>query len=220
MKRRPLLHVINFLLPILFFLSLDLSSFFISDHRSEKLGFKVTILLAISVLLLILNEILPAMSNETPLIGSYPILDSNVVPSLLLIPAECLSRLPHSHLQYRDLWTDVAESSWNHTGHVPPGQRSNLAEGTLVQGAGGDQHWPADGRWASMAGSPSDRCSLQPFNVPLISEKAKKTLCWCICNAYESEKQGDVLVEAEEVKSRSHHECMPILSSGLFRYCR
>lgn len=79
MKRRPLLHVINFLLPILFFLTLDLSSFFISDHRSEKLGFKVTILLAISVLLLILNEILPAMSNETPLIGSYPILDSSVV---------------------------------------------------------------------------------------------------------------------------------------------
>uniref|UniRef100_A0A3Q3XKG1 Uncharacterized protein n=1 Tax=Mola mola TaxID=94237 RepID=A0A3Q3XKG1_MOLML len=68
--RRPLLHVINFLLPILFFLSLDLASFFINDHRGEKLGFKVTVLLAISVLLLILNEILPAMSNKTPLIGT------------------------------------------------------------------------------------------------------------------------------------------------------
>lgn len=121
MKRRPLLHVINFLLPILFFLTLDLSSFFISDHRSEKLGFKVTILLAISVLLLILNEILPAMSNETPLIGSYPILDSSVVPLLLLIAAACLSPLPHSHIQHRDLWTDAAESSGNHSGHVPPG---------------------------------------------------------------------------------------------------
>uniref|UniRef100_A0A3B4UMH1 Si:dkey-49c17.4 n=1 Tax=Seriola dumerili TaxID=41447 RepID=A0A3B4UMH1_SERDU len=62
-RRRPLLHVINFLLPILFFLSLDLASFFISDHRGEKLGFKVTVLLAISVLLLILNDILPSMSN-------------------------------------------------------------------------------------------------------------------------------------------------------------
>ncbi|XP_040923264.1 5-hydroxytryptamine receptor 3A-like [Toxotes jaculatrix] len=71
MKRRPLLHVINFLLPILFFLSLDLASFFISDHRGEKLGFKVTVLLAISVLLLILNDILPSMSNKTPLIATY-----------------------------------------------------------------------------------------------------------------------------------------------------
>uniref|UniRef100_A0A4W6DEZ1 Neurotransmitter-gated ion-channel transmembrane domain-containing protein n=1 Tax=Lates calcarifer TaxID=8187 RepID=A0A4W6DEZ1_LATCA len=69
MKRRPLLHVINFLLPILFFLTLDVASFFISDHRGEKLGFKVTVLLAISVLLLILNDILPSMSNKTPLIG-------------------------------------------------------------------------------------------------------------------------------------------------------
>uniref|UniRef100_A0A3B3HX62 Si:dkey-49c17.4 n=1 Tax=Oryzias latipes TaxID=8090 RepID=A0A3B3HX62_ORYLA len=63
MKRRPLLHVINLLLPVLFFLTLDLASFFIADYRGEKLGFKVTVLLAISVLLLILNEILPSMSN-------------------------------------------------------------------------------------------------------------------------------------------------------------
>ncbi|XP_059180018.1 5-hydroxytryptamine receptor 3A-like [Centropristis striata] len=70
-RRRPLLHVINFLLPILFFLSLDLASFFIADHRGEKLGFKVTVLLAISVLLLILNDILPSMSNRTPLIATY-----------------------------------------------------------------------------------------------------------------------------------------------------
>ncbi|KAM3859825.1 5-hydroxytryptamine receptor 3A-like [Diretmus argenteus] len=81
MKRRPLLHVINFLLPILFFLCLDLASFLISDHRGEKLGFKVTVLLAISVLLLILNDILPSMSNKTPLIATYCI----VIFALMLL---------------------------------------------------------------------------------------------------------------------------------------
>ncbi|XP_067432646.1 5-hydroxytryptamine receptor 3A-like [Thunnus thynnus] len=81
MKRRPLLHVINFLLPILFFLCLDLASYFISDHRGEKLGFKVTVLLAISVLLLILNDILPSMSNKTPLIATYCI----VIFALMLL---------------------------------------------------------------------------------------------------------------------------------------
>ncbi|KAM9336929.1 5-hydroxytryptamine receptor 3A-like [Symphorus nematophorus] len=81
MRRRPLLHVINFLLPILFFLSLDLASFFIADHRGEKLGFKVTVLLAISVLLLILNDILPSMSNKTPLIATYCI----VIFALMLL---------------------------------------------------------------------------------------------------------------------------------------
>ncbi|TNN03225.1 hypothetical protein fugu_000254 [Takifugu bimaculatus] len=81
MKRRPLLYVINFLLPIVFFLTLDLASFFIADHRGEKLGFKVTVLLAISVLLLILNDILPSMSNKTPLIATYCI----VIFALMLL---------------------------------------------------------------------------------------------------------------------------------------
>ncbi|KAK9530156.1 hypothetical protein VZT92_011678 [Zoarces viviparus] len=81
MKRRPLLHVTNFMLPILFFLILDLASFFIADHRGEKLGFKVTVLLAISVLLLILNDILPSMSNRTPLIATYCI----VIFALMLL---------------------------------------------------------------------------------------------------------------------------------------
>ncbi|XP_054899052.1 5-hydroxytryptamine receptor 3A-like [Poeciliopsis prolifica] len=80
-KRRHLLHVINFLLPVLFFLILDLASFFIADHRGEKLGFKVTVLLAISVLLLILNDILPSMSNKTPLIATYCI----VIFALMLL---------------------------------------------------------------------------------------------------------------------------------------
>ncbi len=47
---------------------LDLASFFIPD-RGEKLCFKVTVLLGISVLLLILNDILPSKSHRCPLIG-------------------------------------------------------------------------------------------------------------------------------------------------------
>nr|XP_057921562.1 5-hydroxytryptamine receptor 3A-like [Doryrhamphus excisus] len=80
-KRRPLLHVINFLIPILFFLCLDLASYFIPDQSGEKLSFKVTVLLAISVLLLILNDILPSMSNKTPLIATYCI----VIFALMLL---------------------------------------------------------------------------------------------------------------------------------------
>lgn len=69
MKRRPLLYIVNFLLPVLFFLCLDLASFLISDNGGEKLSFKVTVLLAVTVMQLILNEILPASSNRIPLIG-------------------------------------------------------------------------------------------------------------------------------------------------------
>ncbi|XP_062415973.1 5-hydroxytryptamine receptor 3A-like [Pungitius pungitius] len=71
MKRRSALYIANFLLPIMFFLCLDLASFLISDRGGEKLGFKVTVLLAVTVMQLILNEILPASSDRIPLIAVY-----------------------------------------------------------------------------------------------------------------------------------------------------
>ncbi|XP_036938099.1 5-hydroxytryptamine receptor 3A-like [Acanthopagrus latus] len=71
MKRRSVLYVVNFMLPILFFLGLDLASFLISDSGGEKLGFKVTVLLAVTVMQLILNEILPSSSDRIPLIANY-----------------------------------------------------------------------------------------------------------------------------------------------------
>nr|XP_040032577.1 5-hydroxytryptamine receptor 3A-like isoform X2 [Gasterosteus aculeatus aculeatus] len=71
MKRRSALYIANFLLPIMFFLGLDLASFGISDSGGEKLGFKVTVLLAVTVMQLILNDILPASSDRIPLIAIY-----------------------------------------------------------------------------------------------------------------------------------------------------
>ncbi|KAK7895436.1 hypothetical protein WMY93_020761 [Mugilogobius chulae] len=71
MRRRPLLYIVNFLCPVLFFVSLDLASFLISHGGGEKLTFKVTVLLAVTVLQLILNEILPSSSDQIPLIATY-----------------------------------------------------------------------------------------------------------------------------------------------------
>ncbi|XP_073345270.1 5-hydroxytryptamine receptor 3A-like [Pagrus major] len=71
MKRRSVLYIVNFMLPILFFLGLDLASFLISDSGGEKLGFQVTVLLAVTVMQLILNEILPSSSDRIPLIVVY-----------------------------------------------------------------------------------------------------------------------------------------------------
>lgn len=72
MKRQSLLYIVNFLLPILFLLSLDVTSFFISEREGEKLSFKVTVLLAVTVMQLLLNEILPSSSDQIPLIGKSP----------------------------------------------------------------------------------------------------------------------------------------------------
>ncbi|CAJ1075573.1 -hydroxytryptamine receptor 3A-like isoform X2 [Xyrichtys novacula] len=71
MSRKPMLYVINLIVPLLYMLVLDLASFFISDSRGEKLGFKVTILLSISVLLLILQDMLPSTESSMPYIAKY-----------------------------------------------------------------------------------------------------------------------------------------------------
>lgn len=73
-KRRPLLYVINIILPVFFFLVLDLMSFFIDASGTDKLSFKVTLLLSISVLLLILNDTLASTADKIPLIG-----ESNII---------------------------------------------------------------------------------------------------------------------------------------------
>ncbi|XP_074530859.1 uncharacterized protein LOC141793884 [Halichoeres trimaculatus] len=70
-KRRSGLYVANFIVPILFFLCLDLASFLISESGGEKLSFKVTVLLAVTVMQLILNDILPSSSDRIPLIAVY-----------------------------------------------------------------------------------------------------------------------------------------------------
>ncbi|XP_061564108.1 5-hydroxytryptamine receptor 3A-like [Cololabis saira] len=71
MKRRSLLYIANFLLPIFFFLCLDLASLLMSDSGGDKIGFKITVLLAVTVMQLILNDILPCSSDRIPLIAIY-----------------------------------------------------------------------------------------------------------------------------------------------------
>ncbi|KAL3986597.1 kelch-like protein 10 [Sarotherodon galilaeus] len=71
MLRKPMLYVIDFIIPLFYFLIMDLASFFISEARGKKLSFKVTILLSISVLLLLLKDILPSTEKDMPIISSY-----------------------------------------------------------------------------------------------------------------------------------------------------
>lgn len=94
MKRRPVLYIVNFLLPVLFFVCLDLSSFLISEKGGEKLSFKVTVLLAVTVLQLILNEILPSSTDRIPLIGQLGPAHPSTDPLLTVMHIPALTGLP------------------------------------------------------------------------------------------------------------------------------
>ncbi|XP_053719967.1 5-hydroxytryptamine receptor 3A-like [Synchiropus splendidus] len=125
MKRRSILYIVNFLLPVLFFLCLDLSSFLISDDGGEKLSFKVTVLLAVTVLQLILNEILPASSNRIPLIAVYCI---GIFGFMMLSLLETILVM---HLMQKDSKSD---QSLSEDGHKPTNfHDDNSALGKLSQ---------------------------------------------------------------------------------------
>ncbi|XP_033989168.1 5-hydroxytryptamine receptor 3A-like [Trematomus bernacchii] len=71
MERHPGVFIANFLVPIMFLYCLDLASFLMSDSGGEKVSFKVTVLLAVTVMQLLLNEMLPSTSEDIPLIAVY-----------------------------------------------------------------------------------------------------------------------------------------------------
>ncbi|KAG7505661.1 5-hydroxytryptamine receptor 3A-like [Solea senegalensis] len=81
LTRKPMLYVINLIVPLLYFLILDLASFFI---RGEKLNFKVTVLLSISVLLLILQDMLPSTDRRMLLMANLCVVVFSLVGMSIL----------------------------------------------------------------------------------------------------------------------------------------
>ncbi|XP_075427007.1 5-hydroxytryptamine receptor 3A-like isoform X2 [Ascaphus truei] len=70
-RRRPILYVVNLLIPSAFLMLIDILSFFLPPHSTDRASFKMTLLLGYSVFLLIMNDLLPSTASGTPLIGIY-----------------------------------------------------------------------------------------------------------------------------------------------------
>ncbi|XP_072278842.1 5-hydroxytryptamine receptor 3A-like [Pyxicephalus adspersus] len=68
-KRAPIIYVLNLIIPACFLVFLDIASMFMRNYNG-RLDFKITVVLGFSVLLLILNDILPN-SDNTPMLGIF-----------------------------------------------------------------------------------------------------------------------------------------------------
>ncbi|XP_077144430.1 5-hydroxytryptamine receptor 3A-like [Ranitomeya variabilis] len=69
-RRAPVLYVINLIIPACLLVLVDVASMFIPMEGGERLGFKITVVLGFSVLLLILNDFLPNTDNP-PILGVF-----------------------------------------------------------------------------------------------------------------------------------------------------
>ncbi|XP_076838695.1 5-hydroxytryptamine receptor 3C-like [Brachyhypopomus gauderio] len=70
-KRVATLYVVNLLIPSGFLITLDLFSFLLPPQTVDRSAFKMTLILGYTVFLLIINDLLPHTSQETPLINVY-----------------------------------------------------------------------------------------------------------------------------------------------------
>ncbi|XP_031567880.1 neuronal acetylcholine receptor subunit alpha-7-like [Actinia tenebrosa] len=69
LKRKPMYFVLNLLIPSAILCLLSLLSFIIPSESGERIGFITTIMLAMSVYLLIIADVLPETSKQIPITG-------------------------------------------------------------------------------------------------------------------------------------------------------
>ncbi|XP_040896407.1 5-hydroxytryptamine receptor 3A-like [Toxotes jaculatrix] len=69
LRRRPVLYVVNLLIPSCFLITLDLFSFLLPPQSVDRSAFKMTLILGYTVFLLLMNELLPVTGNTIPLIN-------------------------------------------------------------------------------------------------------------------------------------------------------
>uniref|UniRef100_A0A3Q3WAX6 Uncharacterized protein n=1 Tax=Mola mola TaxID=94237 RepID=A0A3Q3WAX6_MOLML len=69
LRRRPILYVVNLIVPSIFLMTLDIFSFLLPPQTVDRSAFKMTLILGYTVFLLLMNDLLPVTGNETPLLS-------------------------------------------------------------------------------------------------------------------------------------------------------
>lgn len=69
-RRRPLLYVVGLLIPSIFLMLVDVTSFYLPLNSRTRIVFKVSVLLGYTVFRVNITEELPSTAVRTPLIGA------------------------------------------------------------------------------------------------------------------------------------------------------
>uniref|UniRef100_A0A8C7WPG4 5-hydroxytryptamine receptor 3A n=1 Tax=Oryzias sinensis TaxID=183150 RepID=A0A8C7WPG4_9TELE len=108
-RRRPVLYVVNLLIPSSFLMLIDILSFYLPPHSVDRASFKMTLILGYTVFLLIMNDLLPSTANGTPLIGIYFSVCLALMVISLLETVIITNVLHHSSMKYQEIpkWVKV-----------------------------------------------------------------------------------------------------------------
>ncbi|XP_050933208.1 LOW QUALITY PROTEIN: 5-hydroxytryptamine receptor 3A-like [Lates calcarifer] len=108
-KRRPVLYVVNLLIPSSFLMLIDILSFYLPPHSVDRASFKMTLILGYTVFLLIMNDLLPSTANGTPIIGIYFSVCLALMVISLLETVIITNVLHHNSMKYQEVpnWVRV-----------------------------------------------------------------------------------------------------------------
>ncbi|KAK5623734.1 hypothetical protein CRENBAI_007580 [Crenichthys baileyi] len=102
-RRRPVLYVVNLLIPSSFLMLIDILSFYLPPHSVDRASFKMTLILGYTVFLLIMNDLLPSTANGTPIIGIYFSVCLALMVISLLETVIITNVLHHSSMKYQEV---------------------------------------------------------------------------------------------------------------------
>ncbi|XP_028443531.1 5-hydroxytryptamine receptor 3A [Perca flavescens] len=96
LRRRPVLYVVNLLIPSCFLITVDLFSFLLPPQTVDRSSFKMTLILGYTVFLLIMNDLLPVTGETTPLINvffsiSLALMVASLLETVLITNIQCSS---------------------------------------------------------------------------------------------------------------------------------
>ncbi|XP_035696235.1 neuronal acetylcholine receptor subunit alpha-7-like [Branchiostoma floridae] len=94
LERRSFFYMFNMVLPCITLMILNVFGFYIPPDSGERLGFFITILLALVVFLQILSDSLPKTSTTTPQLGQF------FVATIALVGFSCLASIVVIRLSY------------------------------------------------------------------------------------------------------------------------
>ncbi|XP_060074445.1 acetylcholine receptor subunit beta-like [Ylistrum balloti] len=94
-KRRPMFHIVNILVPITVLGILNVLVFLLPADSGERVGFSITVLLAMSVFLTIIADSLPSTSQPSIPRMSYLLLADLVIGTMITICTILVLRLHH-----------------------------------------------------------------------------------------------------------------------------